>query len=150
MNSTQTLRENAEPEAPARAEATTSLDLRTVARRALSKRCARCGETALFATYAKLHPSCSACGHVHRRESGASTGSMYVSAGVTQLFAVFVVLFLWFATDWTVGQGILFAVVTVGGFSYAFLPYSIAIWSAVEYWTDVHNGERWADPVDGK
>ncbi len=117
-------------------------------RRALRKLCPRCGRTPLFASYAKLHRDCADCGHQHRRESGASTGGMYVSAGVTQLFAVLVVLFLWFATDWSLGQGFAFAIVTVGGFSYAFLPYSIAIWTAVEYWTDLHNRERWAEPPE--
>jgi hypothetical protein len=71
---------------------------------------------------------------------------MYVSAAVTEVFAAAVALGLFFLTDWSVATGLLVGGALVLGFCYAFLPVSIALWTAVEYAADVGNGEPWAAP----
>jgi hypothetical protein len=71
---------------------------------------------------------------------------MYVSAAVTELFAAAVAVGLFLLTDWGVVAGLAVGGPLVLGFCYAFLPVSIAFWSAVEYAADVGNGEPWAAP----
>ena len=115
-------------------------------RRALARSCPQCGAGRLFRAYARLAPACAACGLRFRREAGAATGSMYVSAAVTEVFAAAVALGLFFLTDWSVTTGLLVGGPLVLCFCYAFLPVSIAVWVAVEYATDVGNGESWVDP----
>lgn len=115
-------------------------------RRVLRRRCPQCGEGRLFRAFARLERDCSACGLVYRREQGAQTGAMYLTAAVNELFAVAVLLFLWFVVDWSVVQSLVVGLSVVLAFSVAFLPYSMALWVAIEYWTDVHNGESWTSP----
>jgi len=115
-------------------------------RRAFGRRCPQCGVGRLFRAYAGLAPACSACGLRFRREHGAATGSMYVSAAVTEVFAAAVALGLFLLTDWSVAAGLSVGAPLVLAFCYAFLPVSIAFWTAVEYAADVGNGEPWAVP----
>jgi uncharacterized protein (DUF983 family) len=110
-------------------------------RRALRRRCPQCGAGRLFRAYARLAPTCPACGLAFRREQGAATGSMYVSAAVTELFAATVALGLFWLTDWSVATGLAVGAPLVACFCYAFLPVAIAFWTAVEYATDVAGGE---------
>jgi uncharacterized protein (DUF983 family) len=121
-------------------------DRKLFLRRALKSRCPQCGTGALFARYARLHPACPDCGLVYRREQGAMTGSMYLSAIATEVFAALLAVALFFATDWStpVALGVGLALVVV--FAYFWLPRAIALWVAIEYATDVHNGESWASP----
>jgi uncharacterized protein (DUF983 family) len=116
------------------------------ARRVVRKRCPQCGEGPLFRGFARLHEKCDRCGLVFRRESGAQTGSMYLTAAVSEVFAAAVALALFFLTPWSPAVEISLGVLFVLGFSYAFLPFSIALWTAVEYTVDVSNGESWACP----
>jgi uncharacterized protein (DUF983 family) len=114
--------------------------------RALRGHCPQCGEGALFAGYARLHPVCPACGLVYRRESGAMTGSMYLSAVVTEIFAALLAVALFFATDWSTPVALSVGVALVLAFSYFWLPRAIGLWVATEYATDVSNGESWTRP----
>ena len=115
-------------------------------RRALRKRCPQCGEGPLFRAFARMNVTCATCGLRFRRESGSQTGAMYFCAAVSEIFAAALALGLYFFTDWStpVARGI--GTVLVLGFSYLFLPVSMAFWTAVEYATDVSNGERWVNP----
>jgi hypothetical protein len=74
------------------------------------------------------------------------TGSMYLSAIVTEIFAAVLALALFFGTDWSTPVALSVGVACVCLFAYLWLPYAIALWVAIEYATDVHNGERWASP----
>jgi uncharacterized protein (DUF983 family) len=114
--------------------------------RAWRRRCPQCGEGALFAKYAKLHTACGECGLVYRREQGAMTGSMYLSAIVTELFAALLVLVIFFGTDLEPIPSIAIALPILLLFAYWWLPRSIALWTAIEYATDVSNDEPWAAP----
>jgi len=114
-----------------------------IARRALARRCPRCGQGALFARYARLHASCERCGLVYRRESGAQTGSMYVIATATELFTAALVIAVFTLTDWSPWTSIALCLPLVLGFCYAFLPWSMSLWVAVEYATDRLNRESW-------
>lgn len=115
-------------------------------RRAWRHRCPQCGEGRLFRGYARLEAQCRVCGLVFRRESGSQTGSMYLCAAVTELFAAAVAIAMFLLTDWSVGFGFSVGAVCVLTFSFVFLPISMASWVAVEYAVDVSNGERWATP----
>lgn len=115
-------------------------------RRALRFRCPQCGEGRLFARYARLAERCRACGLLFRRESGAQTGAMYLSAAVSELFAAAVALALFFGTDWGTVAALGVGTALVLGFAFAFLPYAMALWTAIEYATDVGNREPWARP----
>jgi hypothetical protein len=74
------------------------------------------------------------------------TGAMYVSAVVTEVFAAALAVLLFLATDWPASVAVPVGIALVVVFSYLFLPYAIATWVAVEYATDVHNGESWVSP----
>ena len=114
--------------------------------RALRSCCPQCGAGPLFAGYAKLLPACPVCRLVYRREQGSMTGSMYLSAVVTEVFAALVALALFFATDWSTPVALGVGFVLVALFAVLWLPRSMALWVAVEYATDVHNGETWTSP----
>ncbi len=115
-------------------------------RRAFAQRCPQCGQGPLFASFARLHARCSECGLLYRREAGAQTGAMYLTATVTELFAAALALSLFFLTDLGTTQAIALGVVIVLVFSYAVLPRAMALWTAVEYATDVSNREPWTSP----
>lgn len=117
---------------------------RLLLRRALALRCPQCGRGALFAGYARMRDECAECGLAYRRQHGTMTGSMYLSAAVTEVFAVVVLVVLWLWTDVSTPVGLAVGLPLVGAFAYGFLPWSKSIWTAVEYGTDVHNGEPWA------
>lgn len=74
------------------------------------------------------------------------TGSMYLSAIVTELFAALLVIGIFFGTDLDPLPSIAVALPLLLGFAYGWLPRSIALWTAIEYATDVANGEPWAAP----
>jgi uncharacterized protein (DUF983 family) len=116
------------------------------ARRAWRKCCPQCGEGALFEGYARLNKECAACGLVFRREQGAMTGSMYLSAIVGELCAAVLVVVIWTCTDWSVATSLMVSIPIMIAFTYWWLPRSIALWTAIEYATDVMNGESWAKP----
>ena len=115
-------------------------------RRVLRRRCPQCGDGPLFTSYAKLAETCSSCGLRYRRESGSMTGSMYLAAATTQIFAVLLLLFWIFWTDWSEGFFLAIAMPLVLAVCVAFLPISMALWVAVEFAVDVSNGEDWARP----
>jgi uncharacterized protein (DUF983 family) len=114
--------------------------------RALRRRCPQCGEGRLFRGYARLEGACAVCGLVYRREAGAQTGSMYMTAAVTQVVAATVIALAWILTDMGLGTFLLISVPLVLGFCLWFLPVSQSLWVAIEYVTDVNNGEEWVQP----
>lgn len=114
-------------------------------RTALAGRCPRCERGALFRSRFRLVERCEACGLLFRREDGAMTGQMYLSAAVTEVVAAIVVAVTFLATDWGPGLSIAVGLPLVVGFSYWFLPKAMALWVAIEFLTDVANREPWVD-----
>lgn len=112
--------------------------------RALKRSCPQCGRGRLFAKWAKLRERCEVCGLVYRREDGAELGSMYLSATVSQFFAALVFWAIWLGTDWDANLAIAVGGPLVVAFCYGILPLSMALWTAVEYLTDLSNLEWWA------
>jgi len=106
--------------------------------------CPRCGRGPLFARTFRLGEGCADCGLVFRREQGAMTGQMYLSAAVTEVLAGALVLLVFFATDWSAATALWVCVPLVVGFSYWFLPKAMALWVAVEFMTDLGNRDPWA------
>jgi uncharacterized protein (DUF983 family) len=112
--------------------------------RAWRGRCPRCGAGGLFARRFALARSCAGCGLVYRREQGAMTGQMYLSAAVGQVLAALLFLGVWLFTDWGAGLALAVTLPLMVAFSYWFLPRSMGLWVAVEYLTDRGNREPWA------
>ena len=51
--------------------------------RAVALRCPRCGRAPLFATWARMHVACGACGMRFEREQGYFVGAIYVNYALT-------------------------------------------------------------------
>lgn len=119
---------------------------RVCVRRALAKRCPQCGRGRLFGSTFRLHERCGHCGLVYRREPGAELGSMTLVAVVTELLAGALFLLVWALTDWGAGTALALTVPVTVAFCYACQPYCMALWVAVDYLTDLSNGEWWAKP----
>src|SRR5678815_2515857 len=115
-------------------------------RRVLRGFCPQCGQGELFRRWARLHERCPVCGLVYRREQGSMIGSMYLSAIATELVAAAISLALFFGTSWSPGVVIAVGLALHFAFAAWFFPRSMSLWVAVEYATDVQNGEWWARP----
>jgi uncharacterized protein (DUF983 family) len=125
-------------------------DWKRILARVLGRSCPRCGEGPLFAGRFRLHERCSECDLVYRREAGAMTGQMYLSAVVTEFFAVGLVLGVFFLTDWGPALSIAVGVPLVILFSYWVLPKMISLWVAIEFMTDLSNREPWLQEHAGE
>ena len=108
------------------------------------RRCPRCGGADLFASTYRLRERCPGCDLVTRREDGAWTGQMYLSAAVTQLVAAALMVVVFLTTDWPLWLSLAVMLPLVVGFCYWSLPRFMAAWVAVEYLTDRSNREPWA------
>ena len=64
------------------------------------------------------------------------TGQMYLTAIITEIFAVLLVFAVFFLTDLDTLPSIALGLPLVVLFSYLVLPISMRIWVAVEYVTD--------------
>ncbi|MFN0006598.1 MAG: DUF983 domain-containing protein [Planctomycetota bacterium] len=115
-------------------------------RRVLGRRCPQCGQGELFRRWARLHERCGVCGLVYRREQGAMTGSMYLAAVATEIVAAGIAVALFFGTSWSPAVAITVGLALHFVFAAWFFPRSMALWVAIEYATDVQNGEWWARP----
>ena len=112
--------------------------------RVLRKRCPQCGLGRLFRAWARLSDRCEVCGLVYRREPGAELGAMMLASVLNTGIAAAAFLVVWTSTDmggltafWLVAPIVLLA-------CYSLAPWCMSIWVAVEYLTDVGNGEWWA------
>ena len=114
--------------------------------RGARRRCPQCGENDLFRRYARLADECPHCGLLLRREQGAQTGSMYLTAAISQLFACVLIFALWFGTDWSPAMSTAVALPIVLGICCVLLPWCQSMWVAVEYVTDAVNDEPWVNP----
>ena len=112
--------------------------------RAWRGHCPRCGADGLFERRFRLAQACRRCALVFRREQGAMTGQMYLSAAVGQVLAALLFLGVWLGTDWGAAPALALTLPLMVGFSYWVLPRSMALWVAVEYLTDRGNREPWA------
>jgi uncharacterized protein (DUF983 family) len=110
--------------------------------RSLRRRCPRCGEGALFASTFKLRERCEVCDLVLRKEPGAMTGQMYLSAAVTEVFAAGLIFAVVLFTDWGPALSIAVGLPIVIAFSYWLLPRAMAFWVGVEYATDAANAHH--------
>jgi len=117
---------------------------RRILGRVLAHRCPQCGAGRLFRAYARLAGSCASCGLVYRREPGAQTGSMYLTAIASEIFAALLIFLFWWAFDWTALAFVSVTAPLVVGFCALLLPYAQAVWVGVEYLTDLEGGEPWA------
>jgi len=110
-------------------------------RRGALRRCPVCARGRIFASLLRLRRSCPACGWVIEREPGAVTGSMYLIAVLSELFAAFLLVLIWSFTDWSPVTALAVGLPLMILFSLVALPIARGIWVAVEYHTDVRSGE---------
>jgi uncharacterized protein (DUF983 family) len=115
-------------------------------RRVLASRCPQCGEGPLFRRWGRLHERCGVCGLVYRREPGSMIGSMYLSAIATEIVAAAIAIGLFLGTSWSTPVALSVGLALHLAFAAWFFPRSMSLWVAVEYATDVQNGEWWAKP----
>ena len=101
-------------------------------------KCPRCHEGVLFSKRFRLRDDCESCGLVFRKDGGM-TGQMYVSAAVTEVFALAILVVIYLATDWSTAVSLTVGLSLVVVFSYWLLPRSMAFWVGVEYATDTAN-----------
>ena len=118
---------------------------RLILARVLRRRCPQCGAGALFRAYARLAGVCARCGLVFRREQGAQTGTMYLTAAVSEVFAAALIFLFWWAFDWTPLVFVLVTAPLVLAFCAFFLPVAQAVWVGVEYATDLASREPWVE-----
>jgi uncharacterized protein (DUF983 family) len=118
---------------------------RRILARVLARRCPQCGLGALFRRYARLAPGCARCGLVYRREPGAQTGTMYLTAAASEVFAAALAFLLWWAFDWTPLAFVLVSAPLVLAFCAFLLPAAQALWVGIEYATDLESREPWAE-----
>jgi uncharacterized protein (DUF983 family) len=118
----------------------------TVFRRGLSSRCPQCGDGHLFKGYCELWERCEECELLYRREHGAMTGAMYISAVMTEVVAALICVAMFLLTDWSVKTGLLVGAPVVAFFAFFTYPRAMALWVAIDYWTDLQNGAAWAKP----
>lgn len=105
---------------------------REVVWRAIRLRCPRCGATALYASWFRMHDHCTRCGLVYEREQGYFVGAIYVNYAMTIALALGTPLLL----DWTVGVPLwVQLVLAVGAAALAplvFFRWSRAVWLGVD------------------
>lgn len=118
---------------------------RLILARVLARRCPQCGHGRIFQRYARVAPQCKRCALVFRREPGAQTGSMYLTAAVSEVFAAVLIFVFWWQFDWTPLVFVLVTAPLVLAFCAAFLPVSQALWVGVEYATDLESQEPWVE-----
>lgn len=107
---------------------------RTMLRRALRRRCPRCGAGGIFASHLELHERCPRCGLAFEREPGYWVGAMIIITTIT--FALFLVILVggtiitWPDVPW----GWLLGVTVAANVAIPILAYPLAktIWSALE------------------
>lgn len=108
--------------------------LGTMLRRALRKRCSRCGGPDIFRSFGELREHCPSCGFRFERESGYWVGAMIINTAVT--FALFLatmvggIVATWPDVAWT--PVFVATVVVCGGVPIVFYPLSKTTWQAIE------------------
>lgn len=108
--------------------------LRTQLKRGLLKRCPRCGEGRVFASYFHMRQRCPVCNYGFEREEGYWTGAMIVNIAACEVW--FFVLFVGVLLATMPGVNwiaiLLVALVTNGLLPVFFYPHSKTIWMAFD------------------
>ena len=106
--------------------------------RGLRRRCGRCGERGVFATYFRLRERCPRCGYRFVREEGAFTGVMLMNMVVTFTLMVGSLLTWVFWRGITGDADLAFwpfataCAVLAGGGPALFYPWAVTTWAALD------------------
>ena len=107
--------------------------VRRIARRALGLRCPRCGRSALYRGWFRMHERCASCGLRYEREQGYFVGAIYVNYAATTVLALGGFFVLWGMFDLSTRTQLLVLVPVVLVFPLWFFRYSRSLWLAVEW-----------------
>jgi uncharacterized protein (DUF983 family) len=100
----------------------------------LRQRCPRCLEGHVFHGLVAMHETCPQCAYQFEREPGYFTGAMFVSytLAVPILFVIFMVLWNFFSTTWTLTFNLLVTFVVFLPFVPVIFRYSRVVWMHVD------------------
>jgi uncharacterized protein (DUF983 family) len=108
----------------------------TIVGRAWRLRCPRCGQTALFKNWIRMHERCAHCQLRYEREPGYFLGSIYVNYGLTALLVTLSYFALYFS-GWATPREALWIVT---GFALVFpmwfFRYARSLWLAFDHYWD--------------
>lgn len=113
--------------------------LRTLAGRALTRRCPYCGGGDLFGGWFSLRERCPTCGVSFEREDGYFLGAYALNLIVAESLGLGVALYLIFATPisgWDLLWQEAIAVALAVGFPLLFFPFSRTVWIALDLLVD--------------
>jgi uncharacterized protein (DUF983 family) len=113
--------------------------LRTLAGRALSRRCPYCGGGDIFSGWFSLKERCPTCGTSYEREDGYFLGAYALNLIVAEFLGLGLALFLIFGTpisEWDLLWQEAIAVALAVGFPLLFFPYSRTAWIALDLMVD--------------
>jgi uncharacterized protein (DUF983 family) len=103
--------------------------------RGLRKRCPRCRDRRIFASWFRLRPTCPRCDLRFEKEDGGFLGAMVINYLVAFVVwsAVLIVTMAFTVPDIPVGPLLIMSVVVLVGHPLWFYPRSKAVWAAIEY-----------------
>jgi uncharacterized protein (DUF983 family) len=107
--------------------------LRRILGRALRLRCPRCGRSALYSGYFRMHERCAACGLRYEREQGYFVGAIYVNYMATVAIAAGTVLLLDSLVGLSLTQQLVLGIALAALVPLLFFRYSRSLWLSVDY-----------------
>ena len=100
--------------------------------RGLLRRCPYCGGGNIFRGWFSLKERCPHCNTLFAPEDGYFLGAYPINLVLTSLIAIGIVLWLIAATDLSVLQMQIIAVLIVVGLPFFLYPYSLSLWMTID------------------
>ncbi len=112
--------------------------------RGLGRRCPRCAQSKIFASWFRLLPECPGCGYRFEREEGYWVGAIIINTAVIEIiFGIsFITTMVVTAPDipWT--PILVLALITNGLFPFFFYPFSKTVWMGVDLYFHPLRGDN--------
>ena len=104
----------------------------------LRQRCPRCLHGHVYHGLLTMYETCPRCGHQFGREPGYFTGAMFASytLAVPILFVIFMILWHFFSTAWSLTFNLLITFVVFLPFVPVIFRYSRVIWMHIDWTLD--------------
>jgi uncharacterized protein (DUF983 family) len=116
--------------------------LRTLLKRALTRRCPQCGARGIFRNYWSLRDRCPRCGYRFDREEGYFLGAYAINLLAAEFITIALLIYFLVRTDysWVVLE-LIFIPMAVG-LPILFFPFSRTLWMAIDLMVDRSTAER--------